>query len=887
MKPLNLVIQAFGPYPGREEIDFKDLANAGIFLIKGPTGSGKTTIFDAMSMALYGKSTVEDDKSKTGRNRLEVWRCNQAPEKTETIVEFTFEANNNIYRFSRRLVPKRVRLDQVNAISLMDENGVFQTIVENPKDSVLNAKAEEIIGLNSNQFRQVVLLPQGQFERFLTADASEKEQILGKLFDASKWARIASDMYDKADARKRSLEEEKKTVDNLLSEEGEGFESIDSLGEHIKELRDSLEVIENRHKEFGAEDKQVKLNADKKLAEQYDRLSELDDSYQNLLNKADEIEASKQKLILADKAEKLREPIKRVDEYSEEYKRRADDLKNLESKTTDLQADVEKAKRACEQHKEEDKSDEYNGQIAVLETKRAIYESIDEVASNVRSAEEALSIAEKDYNEQKALLDELTEEAKCKFTQKEKAEKTAIDYRNRYFSGIYGEIALKLEEDTPCPVCGSKSHPMPAKRNETAVSKEEMEAAEDASTQASKEWEAAENNRSDADSKLRGLENAFNNAKNQKNSAELIYEEQAKNLVEGINNTKELDNKIFDLKSEIAAYSEKTTLLEEVFKKANDLLTKHGGELDSSKNEYEKSKKLYEKENASLSQILSDNGYPDIESAKRDMIEAQERDDIKKSMTEYETNLSNIRTEIEGQSKLVNGTTKPDTNSFEERQNQIDSEIRSYTTEQTKLSEEIKRLDKKHSDLSVKLAHYNTNIKEAESDWAFAKTLRGDTGIGLYRYVLGIMFGQIIAEANNMLKMVHGGRYQLYRTDEKGSGNKRGLELLVNDNRRPEEKGRPVTSLSGGEKFLVSLSLSIGMSAVAQKSGLHIEALFIDEGFGTLDDGSISDAMDILEHVQKSNGMIGIISHVSVLENTISKHIEIIKTNKGSSISLC
>ena len=187
-------------------------------------------------------------------------------------------------------------------------------------------------------------------------------------------------------------------------------------------------------------------------------------------------------------------------------------------------------------------------------------------------------------------------------------------------------------------------------------------------------------------------------------------------------------------------------------------------------------------------------------------------------------------------------------------------------------------------DLQKKWAHFDAEIQEAEDDLAFARKLRGDTGLGLQRYVLAIMFNQVIGEANRMLEKVHGGRYHLYRSDEKGAGNKRGLELKVHDNRSPDTEGRSVAMLSGGEKFLVSLSLSIGMSTVAQKTGVQIEALFIDEGFGTLDDGSIADAMDILESVRRSSGMIGIISHVRLLESNIPTHLAVKKTNAGSTI---
>ena len=230
------------------------------------------------------------------------------------------------------------------------------------------------------------------------------------------------------------------------------------------------------------------------------------------------------------------------------------------------------------------------------------------------------------------------------------------------------------------------------------------------------------------------------------------------------------------------------------------------------------------------------------------------------------------------------GLEEPDTARFDARQAEITEENNTYAKRGAELQAEIARLTKKRSLLQEKWAHFEAEIGEAENDLAFAKKLRGDSGIGLQRYVLAILFNQVIGQANQMLEKVHGGRYRLYRSDDKGAGNKRGLELKVSDNRSPDTQGRSVAMLSGGEKFLVSLSLSIGMSTVAQKTGVQIEALFIDEGFGTLDDSSIHDAMDILESVRRSSGMIGIISHVRLLESNIPTHLEVIKTNGGSTI---
>ena len=240
----------------------------------------------------------------------------------------------------------------------------------------------------------------------------------------------------------------------------------------------------------------------------------------------------------------------------------------------------------------------------------------------------------------------------------------------------------------------------------------------------------------------------------------------------------------------------------------------------------------------------------------------------------------------EKQSELA-AATEPDASLFEERQAEITRETSEFNRKDAELSGLIARWEKKHKSLVEKSRHYAANIHQAENDLAFARKLRGDTGIGIQRYVLAVMFNQVIGEANRMLVNVHGGRYQLLRSDEKGTGNKRGLELKVHDNRCPEKEGRTVGMLSGGEKFLVSLALSIGMSTVAQKSGVQIEALFIDEGFGTLDDNSIHDAMNVLDSVRRSSGTIGIISHVQLLEANISTHLEVVKSESGSFIRVC
>ena len=153
--------------------------------------------------------------------------------------------------------------------------------------------------------------------------------------------------------------------------------------------------------------------------------------------------------------------------------------------------------------------------------------------------------------------------------------------------------------------------------------------------------------------------------------------------------------------------------------------------------------------------------------------------------------------------------------------------------------------------------------------------------------MLGVLLSSITAEANRLLKNVHGGRYQLFRTAEGlGRSRKAGLDLEVFDAHAGGRRG--VSSLSGGEKFLVSLALALGLSAVvqAQSGGIRMDAMFIDEGFGSLDPRSIADALDVLASVRGSRRLVGIISHVEALRESIEASVEVVKGRTGSRLKL-
>ena len=190
MRPLSLEFQAFGPYAGREHIDFEDLTSKGLLLICGDTGSGKTMILDAMTIALYGKA------SGGLRNDFSALRCNRCRPEDDTYIEFVFEAGGNVYKFERRLEKKRVNLSESQQIYRMDDEGRFEPLQEKTRKGDLPVKAQELIGLDYEQFTQVIILPQGKFEQFLESDSGQKGEILTEIFGAGRWEAAARNYYD-------------------------------------------------------------------------------------------------------------------------------------------------------------------------------------------------------------------------------------------------------------------------------------------------------------------------------------------------------------------------------------------------------------------------------------------------------------------------------------------------------------------------------------------------------------------------------------------------------------------------------------------------------------------------------------------------------------------
>ena len=930
MRPIKLIMSAFGSYSRKVTIDFEKLGENGIYLISGNTGSGKTTIFDAISFALFGKGSGEN------RDSGKLFRSEYADAKTETYVELEFTCGGKIYRIKRspeyirpKLRGEGTTTDPYTAELTLPNGEIYSTA----KIAEIDEKIKDILGIDREQFSRIVMLPQGSFMKFLLARTQEKGEIFRKIFKTYRFAelqdrlgRLEREYRDSADSERQILRtvvsELQCRKDSIYLEKLEALK--DTVGDEDAKPDDIIGsvcgLIDDISCEADEKIKEItaKLDTNEKKKLEYTKMQQKHESNnalkKSIAEKQDIVTACDKKLpklkAALDEAIKEAESCQELYLKSEEIKNQLDDYEKLDAVTSELEkvnkehdklkSDGDSIKETIDKNSSELKNckiriDALSGcdeEIIHLSVKRSETESLCEHAVKCEALMSGFRSAEKDLLKEQALFSKLSSEY-------DKANEEYIQLEKLYDSAIAGILAERLTEGEKCPVCGSREHPSPAVRPESAPTESELETAQN------KRDETQEN-------KNRQLEITSKAKQALANIHDRLFEETERLNIETDGDTDKLSDMILAEKRRTA---EQLDHIKKMISRAeND--RKNRTELESKAKSIERS--LEENKNSlnDISEQLSgirdriiylktvregialhysskteaENAIAALLKKKADietaLLKAQtehsECERLKGEALAFITETKEQLTEPEiDEEKLKTALSETAQTEKELLENKgLYDHIRKSSTEKKK---SIEGISKKLLEYGVKYAY----TKEL-ADLANGK-IRDSEHIKLEVYVQMMYFERMLIRANRYLLGMTGGQYELERTCTEDGRRKAGLDLNIFDHYT--RKSRDVKTLSGGECFKASLALAFGMAEEIRESagGIRIDTMFIDEGFGSLDSESLDQAINTLYALSRSdsNRLIGIISHVSDLKNRIEKKLIVEKTvNEGSRVTI-
>ena len=859
MLPETLMMQAFGPYVERQEIDFTRFPH--LFLIRGETGSGKTMILDAITYALYGKS------SGGQREDFESMRSRFADDKTITLVDFTFRLKGHRYRFFRKVEVREKRNKEKTVKVTLDageiKDGIFCPFFENPKLKNIEDKAVSLIGLTHEQFIQVMILPQGKFEQLLTSKSEEKQEILRTLFQMEKWDSISIYLSEKANEMRKDMEERRQRVDVLM--ESVHASNQEEIQNRCSELDQQKEQKQKElHKlEAGLKQIQEDINQQRLMQKQQEEQTALLQKEASLMEQKESYHQRERIITAYEEVEKLLPYYQSMLQYQAAFQKRKQEYEDAVAKEVLAQKNAEH----LDQLKQE------------LETLQLRIPQLTKKETVLIACMEALQ----QLNQQQHLIKESTlskEEIQTKLMQQQERTAHLQQQHDLLYEAYLNDTAMQLREvlkdHEPCPVCGSLHHPYTTTTEKQYVDVMKLKSIKEQCTQAKEEMQQLEIELAKATAELTQLQqqaktlqqeykDRYHEFGSYGSMEELkAYHHQLQVIIEQQTmQEQQQEQRIQDIVTEVKECQIQTETKKQEYQLAEDNRKQAVAAFEQQNQQgYEEQRLQHQPDAAIITRYRS------------------EQKDYQLSCAQVHNRLEELKLSLE--------TVQPkNLENLFHQQEEKEQQRKTLLRETAELDSSKKQLHQVLTKSEAMRSEYEALQPSYQKLIHFSKAMRGDNSVGIERYVLGIMLSNITQNANKLLQGVHNGRYQIYRS-ERASGKTRkfGLEFSIYDAYTCSM--RSVVSLSGGEKFLVSLALSLALSisVQARNGGISFDCMFIDEGFGTLDEHSIADALTILEKMSHQKGTIGIISHVEVLKENIPDGIEVEKTRNGSTISI-
>ena len=944
MKPLKLVMSAFGPYRDRVEVDFEKLGSNGIYLITGDTGSGKTTIFDAISFALFGEASGSRRENGT-------FRSDFASEKVKTFVELEFEHKGLFYKIERvpRYMRKKVRGEGMTSVLGDATLTYLEEVITGDKN--VTDKCVEILGMNASQFKQIVMIAQGEFLELLLSKPKDRASIFRRIFDTGIYKEISDKLKENYLAKRREYE------DSRLSLEGykEGILLENDILTDI-ETSDLLDLLMKEIEKDKLEEEKImteKVNLDKELEVIIKKISE-----GLMINHNFEV-LEKTRLLLKEREQEEDEVISKrkkvlrnqdiwsyiipkrdeVNSVKEELLEKENSLKKYQEEFQNINLGYEKALSLFQK---------VESFTLELEKKKGMKQ---EYENKLIIWEDILNL-ENQLKEQKVLRDKILlyekKEFERKFEQKKLQEvelqnlrKSFLELKEDFFSenqeyleaydcflsSQAGVLAATLKKGCPCPVCGSLDHPCIAVIDGKVVVKDELDDKKKKVDNLQKKLEEYQLLLQDKELKLDHLKQelgslSLDSLLSEIHKLEKQIQENGGNLSEKSEFSKEafqeieviianLEVKYHDMRKEVAGYDTKESIQLEI-----EILRKEIEEKELKIDEIHKNYEFQLKEKVrvqSMIQVLDEDslklkerldnlsldyvssyqkfGYEKEEDYLQVQLTKEDMENLSLEVQNYYEELGQLQSKINTLEDVVVGKKMVNVLELEGEKCQINEKLEgihsSLKSIGNKISNNVKVYDKIDAVYKkVKNLEKEVMIYKDLSDTANG-TIAGKNKLEFEQFVQASYFDRVIASANKRFGYMSEERFQLVRKEEASKvSEKLGLELEVMD--YYTGKKRDIKSLSGGESFKAALSLALGMSDTIQafSGGVVVDAMFIDEGFGSLDEESLEAALNAIMMLSQGNRLIGIISHVNELRSRIDKKIVIKKSSCGSSVSV-
>ena len=915
MRPLKLTMKAFGPYSGTEEIDFGRLGTSGLYLITGDTGAGKTTIFDAITYALYGRAS--------GPNREpSMLRSKYADECDEPMVELVFLYGGKQYTVRRTLEYARAKKKGEGTVPVpaSAELELPDGRIEK-KDKAVTEKIVEILGVNRDQFCQIAMIAQGDFLKILLAETGDRRKHFREIFRTQIYRDFQEKLKEEAQAVSKERERQKGDLQihtrNILCPENDPLEirtaeakagelpaaevaglletllekdteTLRSIGEETGKLD---EAIGNLNRLLGRAENQQKARNDKNAAEEELKRKEtegklLEEKLNQEKERAGETDRMAETLIL------IREEIRE----HETLESRTAETARTEKALNLRAAEAESLKGAA--GKLEEELNGYRNELKELKGQEDNSAALVEQRGNLRKQQEALNGLQAELGKLPAARQSLKNAQEAYLKAKEDAEEArrqADSLRRAFNDEQAGILAEQLEDGSPCPVCGSTAHPRKAHKSENAPDEAEVKTAEGKARAAQQQETEASGKAREEGTKVRIAEESI-----RQKALELLGEYEEASAAETVKNrlaeNAQNADKIEGQLKAIRIRADRIRQLESMIPEKETELNGKNEQLNEAVRLHSEDKARLEEQRKAAEELRQKMKYPEKALAEKaaDTLEKeisrrrQDLENANKACEKCRSEIHMLKGRITAAEELLREAPvedpegkKAEKEALEARRAEANEHLNTvnHRLETNRgVLENIRSASENLAALDRKWQWMNTLSQTANG------TLSGKQHIMFETYIQMGFFDRIIRRANVHLMQMSGGKYDLKRReipdDNRGQS---GLDLDVIDHTNGST--RSVKTLSGGESFIASLSLALGLSEEIQMNagGIRLDTMFVDEGFGSLDEDTLQQAMRALNSLTETSRLIGIISHVAELRRAIDRQIVVRKCRTGGS----